>query len=274
MSGKGLARIAIALLAFGVSRGLLAQSPPTWGAESNPSPTANSSVSKNANAAADRSMYQDVTYVNASKQGPQLVVIPGEVKSSNASFAQKYGANNIADFAELELTKANFQVLERTDLGPMLNEIQLAYGAGDVDEARKVMKKGRLKTTKWIVKFDILKAEQVAAQKKGFNGAVASSLIGLFGNGSQASNVAGTVAGSVDTSSASGVWVIGMRYKLLDATTTEQVAQGYTEEKMEIGAKSTAVAGVSGSAAGGVSLDTMVQRLVQKSVWDIDNKYK
>jgi hypothetical protein len=274
MSAKGLARIAIALLAFGASRGLLAQSPPTWGAESSPSPTANSSVSKNANAAADRSMYQDVTYVNATKQGPQLVVIPGEVKSSNASFAQKYGANNIADFAELELTKANFQVLERSDLGPMLNEIQLAYGAGDADEARKVMKKGRLKTTKWIVRFDILKAEQVAEQKKGFNGAVASSLIGLFGNGSQASNVAGTVTASVDTSSASGVWVIGMRYKLLDATTTEQVAQGYTEEKMEIGAKSTAVAGVSGSAAGGVSLDTMVQRLVQKSVWDIDNKYK
>jgi hypothetical protein len=274
MSVRGLLRIGMAVLAFGASQALQAQSPPTWGAESSPSPTANSSVSKNANAAADRSMYQDVTYVNAAKPGPQLVVIPGEVKSSNANFTQKYGANNIADFAELELTKANFQVLERSDLGPMLNEIQLAYGAGDADEARKVMKKGKLKTTKWIVKFDILKAEQVAQQKKGFNGGVASSLIGLLGNGSQASNVAGTVTASVDTSSAAGVWVIGMRYKLLDATTTEQVAQGYTEEKMELGAKSSAVAGVSGSAAGGVSLDTMVQRLVQKSVWDIDNKYK
>jgi hypothetical protein len=274
MSVRGLTRIGMALLALGVSQALQAQSPPTWGAESSPSPTANSSVSKNANAAADRSMYQDVTYVNAGKQGPQLVVIPGEVKSSNANFTQKYGANNIADFAELELTKANFQVLERSDLGPMLNEIQLAYGAGDADEARKVMKKGKLKTTKYIVRFDILKAEQVAQQKKGFNGGVASSLIGLLGNGSQASNVAGTVTASVDTSTAAGVWVIGMRYKLLDATTTEQVAQGYTEEKMELGAKSTAVGGVSGSAAGGVSLDTMVQRLVQKSVWDIDNKYK
>jgi hypothetical protein len=34
------------------------------------------------------------------------------------------------------------------------------------------------------------------------------------------------------------------------------------------------VAGVSSAGAGGVSLDTMVQRLVQKSVWDIDNKHK
>jgi hypothetical protein len=34
------------------------------------------------------------------------------------------------------------------------------------------------------------------------------------------------------------------------------------------------VAGVESGAAGGVSLDTMVQRLVQKSVWEIDQKYK
>ena len=65
-----------------------------------------------------------------------------------------------------------------------------------------------------------------------------------------------------------------MRYKILDATTTEQVGTGYTEEKMEVGAKATSVAGISGSAAGGVSMDTIVQRLVQKSVWDIDYKYK
>jgi hypothetical protein len=32
--------------------------------------------------------------------------------------------------------------------------------------------------------------------------------------------------------------------------------------------------GVSNSQQGGVSLDTMVQRLVQKSVWEIDAKYK
>ena len=65
-----------------------------------------------------------------------------------------------------------------------------------------------------------------------------------------------------------------MRYKIMDAETTEQVAQGYTEEKMEIGATGTSVMGVSNSAQGGVGLDTMVQRLVQKSVWEIDSKYK
>jgi hypothetical protein len=263
------------IVVFGVGAApLWAQSPPTWGAGSSPSPTANSRASANANAAADRSMYQDVVYTNAGKPGPQLVVIPGEIKSNNASFGQKYSSNNIADFGELELSKANFKILDRADLGPMMNEIQLAYGAGDPDEARKLMKKGKLKATKYLVRFDILKAEPVAQEKKGFNGGVAGSLIGIFGKPSQATAAASTVTGSVDTSTAAGVWVIGMRYKLLDAETTEQIGMGYTEEKMEIGAKSTSVAGISGSASGGISLDTMVQRLVQKSVWDIDNKYK
>jgi hypothetical protein len=273
MSIRSLTPLGAALLGLGIVHAAWAQSPPTWGAASSPSPSANSGVSKDANAAADKGMYTDVTYTNSAKQGPQLIVLPGEIKSNNAGFMQKFGANNIADFGELELSKANFRVLDRADLGPMMNEIQLAYGAGDPDEAKKVMQKGKLKTTKWIVKFDILKAEQVAQAKKGFNGGVASSLIGIFGSG-RGGAAAGTVTGSVDTSSAAGVWVIGMRYKLLDATTTEQVAQGYTEEKMEVGAQSTSVAGVSSEAKGGVSLDTMVQRLVQKSVWDIDNKYK
>jgi hypothetical protein len=274
MTAKSIAQAGLAILAFGVSLACWAQSPPTWGAGSSPSPSADKSVSKDANTAADRGMYTDVGYTNAAKPGPQLVVLPGEIKSNNVGFVQQIMPNNIADFAELELSKANFQVLERADLGPLLNEIQLAYGAGDPDEARKIMQKGKLKTTKWIVRFDILKAEQLAQQKKGFNGAIASTLIGMFGGGSLGSQAAGTVAGSVDTGSSAGVWVIGMRYKLLDATTTEQVAQGYTEEKMEVGAKSASIAGISAGAKGGVSLDTMVQRLVQKSVWDIDNKYK
>ena len=65
-----------------------------------------------------------------------------------------------------------------------------------------------------------------------------------------------------------------MRYKIIDASTTEQLATGYTEEKMEVGAKSASVLGVAQSQQGGLSLDTMVQRLVQKSVWEIDSKYK
>ena len=237
------------------------------------SPTAGGDTSQKANAMADKGMYKDIQYANAAKKGPALVVIAGDVKSNNATFMQKFGPNNIADFGELELGKANFKVLERADLGPLLKEFQLAYTMGDAQDARKYLQKGKLKTTKWVVKFDVLKAEQVGEAKKSFDGRPIGALLGIFGGG-RGGAATETVVGSVHTGEASGVWVIGMRYKIMDANTTEQVATGYTEEKMEVGAKSSTVLGIGESEKGGVSLDTMVQRLVQKLVWEIDSKHK
>jgi hypothetical protein len=243
---------------------------PTFG---NPSPTAGTTTSQQANQAADVAAYRAVDYMNKGRKGPALVVIPGEIKSNNSTFLQKFGPNNVADFGELELSQANFQVLERTNLGPLLNEISLAYNLGDPAKARSSMQTGQLKTTRWIVKFDILKAEQISEVRQGFDGrAVGSLLGGLIGG--MGGHAAGTVAGSVRSGDATGVWLIGMRYKIMDAVTTDQVAQGYTEEKMEVGSTASSVMGVSQSAKGGVGLDTMVQRLVQKSVWEIDSKFK
>jgi hypothetical protein len=238
-----------------------------------PSPTAGSSTSETANQMADKGMYKPIEYANAGKKGPALVVIPGEVKSNNATFTQKFGPNNIADYAELELGNANFKILERADMGPLLNEFQLAYTMGDPAAARKILQKGKFKTTKWVVKFDILKAEQVAQADSGFDGRAIGSLIGIFG-GSRGSAAAGVGVGSVQTGESTGIWIIGMRFKIIDANTTEQVATGYAEEKMELGAKSTSVLGVSSGASGGLTLDSLVQRLVQKTVWEIDSKYK
>lgn len=258
-------RIAVtaALVAFAASAAL---AQPTFG---NPSPNAGSSTSQAANAAADQAAYKEVEYSNKAKKGPALVVIPGEIKSSTASFLQRFGPNNIADFGEIELSAANFTVLERSNLGPLLNEISLAYNLGDPQAARKTMQVGKLKTTRWIVKFDILKAEQIADNSKGFDGRAVGGLMSMLGGG-----IAGAAVGSVQTKENTGVWLIGMRYKVMDAVTTEQVAQGYKELKMEVGANATSVLGVSQGAKGGVGLDTMVQRLVQTAVWDIDAKYK
>jgi hypothetical protein len=250
---------------------------PTFG---NPSPTAGSDTSQRANASADQAMYRPVEYANKNKRGPALVVIPGEIKSNNATFLQKFTANNIADYGELELSNANFKVLERADLGPVLKEFELAYNLGDPQEARKLLGMGKLKSTKYVVRFDILKTEQVAAAQQGFDGRAIGNIAGALGafsgslGGARAGAVGQAAVGSVHTGESTGVWIIGMRYKIINAETTEQVAQGYTEEKMEVGAKSTSVLGVSQSQQGGVSLDTMVQRLVQKSVWEIDSKYK
>jgi len=244
------------------------------------SPTAGGKTSQQANASADKTIYQAIEYSNKNKKGPLLVVIPGEIKSSNATFLQKFTANNIADFGELELSNANFQVLERSNLGSVLKEFELAYNLGDPQAARKYLGMGKLKTTKYVVKFDILKTEQVASAQQGFDGRTLGQMAGLLGafsgsrGGAQAGAVGGTALGSVHSGEATSVWVIGMRYKIINAETTEQLAQGYTEEKMEVGATSGGALGINESQQGGAGLDTMVQRLVQKSVWEIDAKYK
>ena len=157
--------------------------------------------------------------------------------------------------------------LERSNLGNLLQEISLAYNLGDVAAARKTMQVGKLKTTKWVLKFDILKAEQISENKKGIDGRAIGGLLSMLGG--LGGSGAGAVAGSVQTQDASGVWLIGMRYKIMNANTTEQVAQGYKELKMEVGSTQTSVLGVSDGAKGGVGIDTMVQRLVQTAVWDI-----
>jgi hypothetical protein len=43
---------------------------------------------------------------------------------------------------------------------------------------------------------------------------------------------------------------------------------------MELGAKGSSVIGISSSESGGLTLDSLVQRLIQKTVWEIDNKFK
>jgi hypothetical protein len=244
------------------------------------SPTAGGTTSQQANQTADKTLYQAVEYTNKNKKGPALIVIPGEVKSNNATFLQKFTANNIADYGELELSNANFQVLERSNLGPLLREFELAYNLGDPQQARKFLGMGKLKTTKYVVKFDILKTEQVASAQQSFDGRTLGQMAGLLGafsgsvGGARAGAVGGTALGSVHSGEATSVWVIGMRYKIINAETTEQLAQGYTEEKMEVGATSGGALGINNSQQGGAGLDTMVQRLIQKSVWEIDAKYK
>lgn len=231
------------------------------------------SASQQANKEADAAMYQPVEYANASKPGPQIVVIPGAVKSQNASFAQKYGPNNIADFAELELGKANFKVLERQDLGAMLQEIEVAANLGDAATLKK-FKKGKMQATNWLIRFDIIKAEQVAQVEKKFDGTylgiIAGSAVGAATDSWAAGAGTGAAVASVKAEEASGVWIIGMRYKVLDANTGEQKATDYFEDKMEITSKGGGALGYTEKKTAGVSLDTMVQRLVQRAVQKID----
>lgn len=232
------------------------------------------SASREANTQADAAMYQPISYANASKPGPQIVVIPGAVKSMNASFAQKYGPNNIADYAELELGKANFKVLDRQELGSMIQEIEVAANMGDAKTLRK-FKKGKMQATNWLIRFDILKAEPVAQVEKKFDGGVIGSIAGSaigYGGGSWfAGSATHAATSSVSAEEASGIWIVGLRYKVLDANTGEQVSTDYYEDKMELSAKGGGAMGYKERTTTGVTLDTLVHRLVQRAVQKVDS---
>src|SRR5215510_12574934 len=230
-------------------------------------------ASSQANTAADTAQYRTVHYANAATKGPALIVLPGVVKSNNVTFAQQYGPNNIADYAELELWKANFQVLDRANLGSVLHEIELAYNLGDPAKAQALFQKGELQNTRWIIKFDVLRAEKVAEAGSSFSGATLGSLANTL-LGGKAGSVLSQGASSVQTTDSAGVWIVGMRYKIIDARTTQQVAQGYAEDKLEVGSAGVSVLGMSVRQAGGTTLDALVIGLLQKNVADIDQKYK
>lgn len=228
--------------------------------------------------AASRASYQEIEYANAATPGPRVIVLPGEIKSTNAAFLGAVQANNIADFAELELTRANFNVLERQNLGPMLDEFKIAYDTGDPAKAREILEKGKVASTRWMVKFDILRAEPVQQKQSGVSGRglgdVAGALGSLAGIASRGLDMARDTSQTVDVRGGKQTWLVGLRYKILNAATTEQVASGYKEERMEISASSSSAAGISNAQSSGGTLDSLVIRLVQKAVVDIDARYK
>lgn len=113
-------------------------------------------------AAAQTASKQPV-YRNAAKPGPEILVIPGEIKCSSAEIAKSISAANVADFAAIELMRANFVVLDRGNLGAMLKEIELAVNLGDPKKI-KALRKGAFKNTKWLVRFDILRIDFIGRQ--------------------------------------------------------------------------------------------------------------
>lgn len=229
---------------------------------------------QNAAARAESSTYRPAEYVNAAKKGPRIIVLPGEIKSAHSTFMQKVSANNIADFGELELGRANFTVLERAALGSMLREMQTAYALGNETQARRLFERGQLQSTRWIVKFDVLKAEPVTESSSGFDGSAVGRVIDIVAGGSKAGQLGGVAAESTRTAEQAKAWLIGMRYKILDAATTVQVATGYFEERMSTSRQSSSFLGIKSGSADLVTLDTMVQYLVQKCVIEVDARHK
>ena len=96
--------------------------------------------SDRANEVATNTQKPTIEYANAGQEGPRIVVAPGDIKSANASFTKKVTANAIADFGEVELNRANFKITKNQN------------------------------NAKFVVKFDIVKAESLAKASEGFSG--------------------------------------------------------------------------------------------------------
>ena len=107
------------------------------------SPTAGGKTSQQANQTADKTLYQSVDYVNKNKKGPQVIVIPGEIKSNNATFLQKFTANNIADFGELELSNANFTGARAQQPGPGAARVRARLQPGRPASRAQVSRHGQ-----------------------------------------------------------------------------------------------------------------------------------
>jgi len=237
------------------------------------------SANKKATELADQAVYQPAVYENASVPGPEVVVLPGEIKSSNYPFLQKVTSNNLRDFAEIELSKDSFKVLDRADVQPLFQEIALAANLGDA-EALKVFRKGKFKATNWFLTFNILKAEPTVTVTKKFDGETAGALIDLAftiankGEKSTAGKMIGKTVASAKSADTSAIWLVGLQYKIVNAATGEQVASGYIEDKMEATTAMNAFLGATNQQSTTITLDTMAQRLIQKAVAEIDKKYK
>lgn len=234
---------------------------------------------KKATELADQALYKPVEYENAAVPGPEVVVLPGKIKSCNYAFVQKITSNNLRDFAEIELSKDNFVVLDRADSQPFFQEIALAANLGDAD-ALKVFRKGKFKAARWLLTFNILKAEPTVYVTKGFDGEAAGAAIELValiankGEKSSLGSMVGKTVASAKAADTSAIWLVGLQYKIVDASTGQQVAQGYIEDKMEATTTMNSFLGATNQQSTSLTLDTMAQRLIQKAVAEIDKQHK
>lgn len=78
-----------------------------------------------------------------------------------------------------------------------MQEFRFSTTLSDPDAARKLLQRGKLKTTKWVVKLDILKAEPVATAQQGFDGRAVGQLLSIVGRNDRRSDAAGTFVGSI-----------------------------------------------------------------------------
>ncbi len=225
---------------------------------------------------AAQNLYQDIAYENAAKPGPRVTVLPGEVASASYEFLAQVKPDGLREFAELELGKANFTVLDKNSLGDIYQEIALAANLGDGSVASPLSQHDAT-PPQWLVIFDVV---DVKTQTTAFTftdknaAAVAGALMGGMFLGSAGAQLGSGLVGSINSAEEQRLWNITLKYRILDGGTGQPLLQGTFTEQATITRELKGFLGVDEAQAGGITLTTVAQRLVQKAVQEMDQKHK
>jgi hypothetical protein len=231
---------------------------------------------KKAHEISQQSVYVPVTYKNASIPGPEIIVLPGTINGASPQFSQSVSRNGIKDFAEIELTKANFKLLDRPDAMKLREAFFYALAEGN-EQAIAAFKSGPFRPTNFLMSFDILKAESTSSVHQAFDGSAFGLIAGIVIGAAVSPDMGravGTTVASIQGSDKSDIWTVGLRYKVVDTSNGQQVATGYFEEKLERQEQSQSFIGITQAQKSNTGFDTVVQKLVQKAVQDIDASHK
>lgn len=235
------------------------------------------SAGKSAHELADQALYQPIAYRNAAVPGPPVVVLPGALENSTASFRQRVNTGNLADAGEMELAKAGFTVLDRANLDEIVQEIALAANLGDA-QALKVFRKGKFAQARYLVRFDVAKAERIDVQRKDFDGTllgiVVAGVVAGVTQDSGSGTAAGTAVASIKSGDEKSTWKAGLRYTVIDADTGVQTAAGLLEDTFVVHSQLKGFLGATEETRTALTMDTMAIRLVQMAVAEIDARHK
>ena len=218
-------------------------------------------------------MYQDATYENAAQAGPSVIVVGGTLTSKTYEFLSQIKADNLREYGELELGKANFKVMEKNSLPNIYQEIAIAANLGDGSVAKR-FSKHKITPPQWFVVFDIA---DVSAQTLNFSYTDKNSAMfagALMGSFLGSASLGQGVIGSINNAKEQRAWNVTLRYRILDGVSGRQLHEGQFTEQATINRELTGFLGVDAAQAGGLTLGTVTQRLVQRAVADIDKQHK
>ena len=167
-----------------------------------------------------------------------VYVLPGGIKSSDAEFAAACGSQCLAELARASLLAEGFRVLEPASLGGAWAGYVDAINLGDTQAAARALASGPAARARWVVKLDLMDTHRMAQQFTWVNSPTVAEASRYAQPPAISPLMPPELAGTVGTGMvrARVDWRLTMRYQILDATSTELLAQGQTQLRREVSA--------------------------------------